>query len=309
MYGVIYKITNLLNGKPYVGQTSRTLEERFIEHGKAKTHLGKAIRKYGLGNFSVEVIEECTTSEQLNEREIFWIAHFNCKHPNGYNFTDGGEGTHGLTEESLKKLRSKRSPETVALMSASSKKRANTPEGKAQLDKARKSRWEKEKARPPEQRDWSQFNGVGIYPVLEAELVSRKIKLSTLAKHLNLSDWSVARKFHDYVKFSIEDAEAIRDFLQVDTPLEVLFSRSDGVDFENIFSNRRAEWSKYPVLKAELDRQKVKTAELAKHLGLVSQSVTRKLIGKVGITPEQKAAIRDFLQVDTPLDVLFSRSD
>lgn len=194
-------------------------------------------------------------------------------------------------------------------MSASSKKRANTPEGKAQLDKARKSRWEKEKARPPEQRGCSQFNGAGIYPVLEAELRLRKIKLSTLAKHLNLSDWSVARKFHDYVKFSIEDAEAIRDFLQIDTPLEVLFSRSDGVDFEKTFSLIRADWKIYPVLKAELDRQKVKTAELAKHLGLTESTIGRKLSGKIGITPKQKAAIRDFLQVDTPLDVLFSRSE
>ncbi len=309
MYGVIYKITNLINGKSYVGQTSRTLKERFIEHAKAKTHLGNAIRKYGRKNFSVEVIEECTTPEQLNEREIFWIAHFNCKHPNGYNFTDGGEGTHGLTEESLKKLRRKHSPETLALMSAVQKKRSDTPEGKAILDKARKSRWEKEKVRPPEQRGWIRRCRKNVYPVLEAELVSRKIKFAQIACQLNITDTTFARKMNGTVCITIEEAKAIRNFLGVDLSLEELFSRSDGVEFEKIFSELRADWHKYPVLKAELDRQRISATELAEHLKLSRPTVSRKFQGKVGITHEQKAAIRDFLQVDTPLDVLFSRSE
>ena len=90
-YGIVYKITNKLNGKGYVGKTTRPLEVRFNEHAKADSYIGNSIRKYGEENFSREVIEECGTSEQLNEREIFWIAHFNCKQPNGYNQTDGGD--------------------------------------------------------------------------------------------------------------------------------------------------------------------------------------------------------------------------
>ena len=91
-YGIVYKLTCKLNDMKYVGQTTRSLEIRFKEHAKADSYIGKAIRKYGEENFSREVIEECETSEQLNEREIFWIAHFNCKQPNGYNQTDGGDG-------------------------------------------------------------------------------------------------------------------------------------------------------------------------------------------------------------------------
>lgn len=97
MCGVIYLITNNLNGKQYVGKTTRSLNIRMNHHKcGGDLHIDRAIRKYGRENFTVEVLEECYTVEQLNEREIFWIAALNCKHPNGYNHTDGGEGTAGL---------------------------------------------------------------------------------------------------------------------------------------------------------------------------------------------------------------------
>ncbi|MBR5914145.1 MAG: GIY-YIG nuclease family protein [Selenomonadaceae bacterium] len=87
---IIYKITNLINGKIYVGQTKFSVEKRFKEHAKADSLIGRAIRKYGKENFKIEVIETCKTFIELNEREIFWIAKLNCKVPNGYNIADGG---------------------------------------------------------------------------------------------------------------------------------------------------------------------------------------------------------------------------
>ena len=86
---IVYKITNLLDGKIYVGQTIRTLERRFKEHTEADSLIGKAIRKFGIENFSSEILETCQTKNQLNEREIFWIEKL-CKTPNGYNVKDGG---------------------------------------------------------------------------------------------------------------------------------------------------------------------------------------------------------------------------
>ena len=95
---IIYIITNKINGKNYVGQTTRTLNERIAEHRSCiKTAIGKAIQKYGWENFEVVVIEECTTIEQLNEREKFWIAKYNSIAPNGYNLTEGGN--NGLLSE------------------------------------------------------------------------------------------------------------------------------------------------------------------------------------------------------------------
>ena len=90
MYGVIYAIKNKINSKKYVGQTTLTVQERFSAHSKADSLLGKDIRSFGKENFSIEVLEECETAEQLNEREIFWIAELNCKYPNGYNTMNGG---------------------------------------------------------------------------------------------------------------------------------------------------------------------------------------------------------------------------
>ena len=87
---IVYKITNLVNGKIYVGQTVRTLERRLKEHTEADSLIGKAIRKFGIENFSSEILETCQTKKQLNEREIFWIEKLNCKTPNGYNVKDGG---------------------------------------------------------------------------------------------------------------------------------------------------------------------------------------------------------------------------
>ena len=95
---VVYKITNLLNGKVYVGQTQRTLDERINEHLHGSLYIDRIMQKYGRENFKDEIIEKCSTLEELNEREIFWIAKFNCKFPNGYNFTDGGnQGLKGYT--------------------------------------------------------------------------------------------------------------------------------------------------------------------------------------------------------------------
>ena len=87
---VIYKITNRLNGKPYVGQTRQPIEKRFLQHYYAPTPLGQAMRECGIENFTIEIIERCQSQAQLNEREIFWINALNSKQPYGYNATNGG---------------------------------------------------------------------------------------------------------------------------------------------------------------------------------------------------------------------------
>jgi len=101
---IVYKITNLLNGKIYVGQTVRTLEKRLDQHKRrTETLVGKAIQKYGWENFSAEIIEECKTQTELNEREMFWIAKLDCISPKGYNLNEGGSGGRTPTAETRKK--------------------------------------------------------------------------------------------------------------------------------------------------------------------------------------------------------------
>ena len=88
---VIYKITNLLNEKIYIGQTKQPIEKRFLQHSKANSPLGQAMRDCGLENFTIEVIERY--QNELNEREKFWIKVLKSKSPNGYNLSNGGEGS------------------------------------------------------------------------------------------------------------------------------------------------------------------------------------------------------------------------
>ena len=90
----IYKIVNLVNGKIYVGQ-SINIQKRWYQHRSDYNKDGgcpilyAAIRKYGIENFSFEVIEECSL-ELLDEREKYWISKMNTLVPNGYNIALGG---------------------------------------------------------------------------------------------------------------------------------------------------------------------------------------------------------------------------
>lgn len=100
--GYIYKITNQINGKVYIGQTKGSITERWKEHLKCyknpnrnKRPLYKAFSKYGLDKFSIEVIEECPNT-LLTEKEIYYINCYDSYGKKGYNATKGGEGNQTL---------------------------------------------------------------------------------------------------------------------------------------------------------------------------------------------------------------------
>lgn len=86
----IYKITSLIDNKVYVGQTKRTLKDRFNAHmwgaseKNVNTKMVKHIRKYGKENFIIEEIESLESQEECDKREVFWINHFN-SHKHGLN--------------------------------------------------------------------------------------------------------------------------------------------------------------------------------------------------------------------------------
>ena len=92
--GYIYKITNRLNNKVYVGQTKYTLAHRFSQHKNslASTDLHDDMKLYGSENFFIEELEQCI-NDQLNEREKYWIQYFD-SYNNGYNMNRGGAGNY-----------------------------------------------------------------------------------------------------------------------------------------------------------------------------------------------------------------------
>lgn len=90
MYGYIYKTTNKLNGKIYVGQHKHeTFDKHYIGSGVL---LQEAIERFGADNFTCEIIESCDSLEELNLREMFWIAELQAQNPDiGYNISPGGQ--------------------------------------------------------------------------------------------------------------------------------------------------------------------------------------------------------------------------
>lgn len=101
---LIYKITNLINNKVYIGQTIRTLKQRFTQHCcRSDSIVGSAIKKYGKENFSVEIIAETDNLEELNKMEVYYIKEFNSLSPNGYNLDSGGNNKT-MHEETKKKI-------------------------------------------------------------------------------------------------------------------------------------------------------------------------------------------------------------
>lgn len=111
----IYKITNVLDGKIYVGK-AKNYKDRFNTHkktalreGASSSHLYVAMRKYGVENFICEKIDESFTEEDLCRKEIFWIDKLDARNPDiGYNIAKGGNGGYTwskLTDEEKAEIR------------------------------------------------------------------------------------------------------------------------------------------------------------------------------------------------------------
>ena len=108
-FGCIYRLTNLITKKTYIGKTIH-FKQRMKGHKhsmkKAKTYLHKSINKHGWDKFKKEIIIDDVPEEDLSNLEKCYIEMENTMFPNGYNLTTGGEGTVGYkhTDETRKKL-------------------------------------------------------------------------------------------------------------------------------------------------------------------------------------------------------------
>lgn len=100
----IYKVTNLINNKCYIGITKRKLSQRWTEHCKPSRNkvsaLTSSICKYGKENFKIELIYKTNNYKFM---ETYFIHLYNTLSPNGYNLTTGGEHPVFTDEELLKR--------------------------------------------------------------------------------------------------------------------------------------------------------------------------------------------------------------
>lgn len=152
-YNYVYKITNLVNGKIYIGKHSTDdIEDGYMGSG---IRVKQAYQKYGLENFNKEVIQFYTSEDELNQGEIYWIAQFNSTEPEiGYNLTYGGDGGV-LTTEVRQKISTTmkglhRSEETKRKIGEAMKGKNNpmygkplSEEHKRKISETRKLYWQK----------------------------------------------------------------------------------------------------------------------------------------------------------------------
>lgn len=130
---IVYLVTNLKNGKRYVGKTKRDLEKRWREHvthshgGSDEMALYRTIQKHGAESFELSVLEECVDEDALDEAEKRWIRELGTFRRE-YNMTEGGDGLKGY----------RHTAETRAKMSASRKGKKRSAEARANMSRAQK---------------------------------------------------------------------------------------------------------------------------------------------------------------------------
>lgn len=141
-YGYVYKITNLVNNKIYVGKrVAKEFDQYYWGSGKI---IIQAIRKYGKDQFTRDVIEWCYSKEQLCERERFWIKELNARDLSvGYNIQEGGEGGRSYVGENpMKGKKLNLSEESRAKMVAAHKGIAHTEDTKRKMSLSQQAYWD-----------------------------------------------------------------------------------------------------------------------------------------------------------------------
>lgn len=329
VYGVIYMIWNLVNGTRYVGQTVQTLKKRFKEHASCKTMpIGRAIRKYGKKNFYYGVIKSCASKEELDYLEKFYIVALYSKAPNGYNLTDGGEGTSGIerspeyraklsaamTGEKNHRYGKKNTPEHTARIVAANlgrKRKPGTGENIAAALRGKKHTKERCAHVSAAQR------GDSPYKNLIAELDAHNFSYAEFVKLTGIAKISYKmrgiRNFTDADKVKLVEVfcklieyllegEPLPEIKEVVKKKRAPLSQADCAKM----SARQRGYSPYKNLIAELDAHQLSYKALERIMGVAKSTIARKIRGEYNFTDADKAKLVEIF--DKPIEYLLERT-
>jgi len=135
LVGIIYKVTNTINNKVYIGQTVGSLHSRKAKHlslaniEKPLNYFHKALKKYGIDSFKWEIIEYCDSKKELDDMEFHYIKQHD-SFRNGYNMTLGGEGSIGRKHSEETRLKMSNSKKGVLASEETKIKLSNTLKGR-----------------------------------------------------------------------------------------------------------------------------------------------------------------------------------
>lgn len=198
----VYKITNKVTGKIYIGITNQGSGTRYRHHWY-EARIGdpcpihKSMAKYGEENFTLEIIDFADTYEELKEKEKFYIKKFNSTDRSiGYNLTEGGDGTFGRlhSEETKEKIRQKAlgrkiSDETKKKMSISRKGKCS--------DKMKRHLQEVSKSFTKKVYQYDKnLNFIAEYNSITEACLATGLNKDTIGRQLknppkNLNDWRI----------------------------------------------------------------------------------------------------------------------
>ena len=232
----IYKISNNINNKVYIGQTIRPIEDRFQRHINdatnhiLDTHFARAIRKYGKEHFYIEIIDTANDQEELNLKEQYWIRYYDSIN-NGYNETDALYKCGGNT------YKSKSSEEMILIGQKirATKLRENNPNAKSV------------KCRNVDTKEELFFNTVADCQEYFSEATHRFITTRVLHQTQSLYKgiWEIAYVDEEYGQFQrkVDKSGTLLRITNLETDLDTLFksarlaSRELGINRNQIMKN------------------------------------------------------------------------
>lgn len=211
----IYKITCTITNKNYIGKSTIPVSKRWNRHlrdsQKLDTHLARAMKLYGTENFFIEEIDSCEEDlNLLNEKERFWISHYDSYH-NGYNETEGGDGGNTYGNKTSEEM------EIIKEKIRQTKLGGNNPQAKAIKCKSIKTGEELTFNSLAECRDYFQETN--------HQFISRRILGNV--KSLWKQEWAFAYLNEDYQHFTSE----VKNNNSVSILVEDLIEETEPMEF------------------------------------------------------------------------------
>ena len=216
-YGIVYCLIDITSDREYIGQTRCAVKKRFREHKRSKSYIGNAIRAIGAENFLIVILKECDSKEELDRWEKHFIKSRDTLAPNGYNLTEGGEGTVGFH-------RGKPTPEHCAKLSAVHAGKKKSPEHVAKVTLALKGR-----KQPPEfvEKHAVAIRKLSPYRTLQNEIEQRKLTYAGISRVLGLTNNVFSNKMRGRRNFTVKDIAKLVEIFG--KPAEYLMTRCDGL--------------------------------------------------------------------------------
>lgn len=192
----IYKTTNLINQKIYIGQHTKSKDDSYLGSGLL---ILRAIKKYGKQNFKKEIIKECFSIQELNELEFFYIKRYNSIFPNGYNLRSGGNNSL-LSEEIKEKISKSRKGKCLGKNNPNWKAKSFTNETLTKISKSVKNQYEKN---PAYRKAISNTSKNRKHTKQTKLIISLKNSGKNNGRFLNFSDEIIKSIINDYSYMSM----------------------------------------------------------------------------------------------------------